>query len=256
MVRDGIDLSPADFYHRLRLGGLHPTTAAPSAGDFLAAFERLRNDGAEAIVAVLLGSQLSATFEAAWQAAQLFNGPPVRLVDSRSVSMGTGFAVLAAARAIARGACLDEVVAAAEAVRDRTQVRFTLETLEYLRRGGRIGAAAAWVGNMLQLVPILAITEAGIIPVTRVRTKSRAVRMMVEEVVTATAGRPTIAAVVHAEAHDEAEQLAAQLQARCKCNELYITGLTPVLGAHGGPGTLGIGWYHADEPLISTNFFS
>src|SRR6185369_6169363 len=140
LLRDGVDLTPARFYEQLEQSDRTPTTAAPSAGDFLSAYQKLAEAGATGIVGVILGSGLSGTFDSAWQAAQLLEGPPVQLIDSGSVSMATGFMALAAARKAAQGADLNTVAQAAEQVRDCLSMRFTLDTLEYLRRGGRIGA--------------------------------------------------------------------------------------------------------------------
>lgn len=249
-MRDGVDISPTRFYRLMTQGKQELSTSAPSVGDFLALYEQLRDAGATQIVGVLLSSGLSATFESAVQAKEMFSGPPVTLIDSGTVSMCTGYGALAAARAAKQGADADAVAAVGKDVCQRMTIRFTVETLEYLKRGGRIGPAAAWVGTLLQVAPILGIESGKIAPVARVRTRTRALNQIIEEAVMSASNRPVRIAVVHAAATDEAEAIAAQLRARTTCRELILSDLSPVLGAHAGPGTLGIGWYVDDDVAV------
>ncbi len=246
VFRDGVDLTPQEFYSRLRMDHYMPTTAAFSPSEFLETFRSLAQEH-EAIVAILLSQDLTGSVEAAQIASQMAPTLPVHIVDSRTAAMAQGFIVLEAARAAAAGATAEQVVARAQEMIPRVQFLATLETLEYLRRGGRIGTAAAFLGSMLQMKPIVGIPPAHgtVVGVARPRTWKRAVEQMLDLMGEAVGERPVHVAVSHGDQEEEAHALAEELRRRFDVRELYITYFTAVMGAHAGP-ALCVAFY-ADE---------
>lgn len=240
--RDGIDITPGEVYRWQRASKTLPTTAAPSAGDFLRVYAAAVQE-ASGVVSIHLPSELSATYAVASMARKLVDGIPIRLVDCRSVAMGQGFVVLEAARAAAAGANLEEVVARADEVASQVRVLAALGTLEYLHRGGRIGGAAAFLGSMLQIKPIVCITDGAVAAFAKPRTMSRAVQLMLQEMAQRAESRPLHVAILHADVLDAAKELRHKIAERFDCMELYITELTPVMGAHAGSGVLGVAFY-------------
>jgi len=241
-LRDEIDIRPEELYRRLREDKSLPTTSAPSVGDFLRTYARLSKQ-AEAIISIHLPANLSAVYLTATTAARLVEEVAVHVVDCRSAAMGQGFIVLEAARAAEKGASVEEVLARIEELIPRVNVFATLDTLEYLHRGGRIGAAAALVGSMLRINPILYIYEGHVGVLGVPRTRKRAIRRMVEIMEERVGSRPVHAAVMHADSLEEAESLRQEVARRFHCLELYVTEFTPVMGAHAGPGVLGLAFW-------------
>lgn len=241
--RDGVDIDPPAFYRRLRESEVFPTTSQPSAGEF-EDFFRQAGAGADAIVGVFITSKLSGTVANAQAALAQLPELTVRVVDSLSVSMGLGFIALAAARAAAAGQSLDAVVAAAEEMRDRIHLIFTVDTLEYLHRGGRIGGAKWLMGTALQIKPLLHFEDGTIEPLAQVRTKRKAIAQMLEVVEERLGGkRMAEAAVIHADSPEEGDAIAEQVRERFGISPVYRTPLSPAIGTHGGPGTVGIVFY-------------
>ena len=251
---EGQDISAAQVAAALRDYTI-VTTSRPTPQVFAETYQRLADEGATAIVSIHLSSQMSGTFEAAQLAAA--EAPvPVEVVDSETIGMAMGFAVVAAAESAAGGA---DVPAVLELVRSRlgpSGVLFYVDTLEHLRRGGRIGAASALLGSALAIKPILAVRGGRIVPVEKVRTSSRAVArieaMVVEQV--AKGGHVVDIAVHHLDAQDRAEQIAGQLRTMVPGSpEVLVVELGAVVGAHVGPGTVAIAVSpHPDEPLPET----
>lgn len=242
VFRDGVDMTSAQFYHRLREDKHLPTTSTPSMGDFLSVFHRLAEE-ADAIVCIHLAREFSATGAIAEEVGQTFQKVPVRVVDSRSAAMSQGFVVLEAAKVAAEGGNLAAVVARAEEMIPRVNLVVMLDTLEYLYRGGRIGPAARLMGSALQFKPILSVENGVVNALERPRTQAKAVRRILEIMADRVGKRPVHAAVVHADAPDKAEQLRQEVASLFDCRELYVTGLTPVMGTHAGPGVLGVAWW-------------
>jgi DegV family protein with EDD domain len=240
--RDGFDISPAEFYRRLRANKYRPTTSAPSVGDFVRVYAAAAQV-ASGIVSIHLPDCLSATIKVAATASQLFDGPAIRIVDSRSATMAQGFVVLEAARTAASGGDLEAVVARAQEVAVKVRFFAMLDTLEYLYRGGRIGGAAALLGSMLQIKPVVYLVDGRVEPLAKPRTRGRAVRCMLQQMEREVDGQPVHAAVMQADAWAEAEKLRAEVAERFDCVELYVTEFTPVMGAHAGPGVLGLAFY-------------
>jgi DegV family protein with EDD domain len=232
-----------EYYEFLRSGGALPTTSQPSVGDFLAVYEPLVERGDE-IYSVHLSGGISGTVHAAEQARDLLverGLAPERMavVDSRTGCAGHGFMAVAAANAAARGADLAGAVEAARAVREDTQLLVAVDTLEYLRRGGRIGAAQAWIGATLKVKPILTI-EGEMQPVERVRTAGRAFERLVAHLESRRADGCDAFAVQHVSAPAEAERLAERGRAIYGRDPELFSEIGPVIGTHTGPGLLGV----------------
>jgi DegV family protein with EDD domain len=241
--RDGVDIDPPTFYRRLRESKTFPTTSQPSAGEFVDFF-RQAGAGADAIVGAFISSKLSGTVPNAQAARAQLPELTIRIVDSLSASMGLGFVALAAARAAAAGQSLDEVVAAAEDMRDRTHLLFAVDTLEYLHRGGRIGGAKRLLGTALNIKPLLYLEEGGIEPLAQVRTKRKAVAQMLDTAEEWLGGRRMAeAAVLHVDNPKEGESVIEQVRDRFGISTVYRTTVSPVIGAHVGPGTVGMSFY-------------
>jgi DegV family protein with EDD domain len=240
---DGIDISAADFYRRLPGSSVHPTTSQPSPGRFAEVYRRLLEDHDE-VVSIHISSKLSGTFASARQGAELAGGERIRVVDSEFASMPLGALVLVAAAAAGRGADASEVVGELSTVREATRVFFAVSTLEYLRRGGRIGSARALLGSVLQIKPILSIEHGEVVPLEQVRTQGRALSRLVELTESCDRGGGLCLVIGHAGAEEVAIDLAERLEGRAE--SLLIQPLGPVVGAHAGPGTVGIAAYPAE----------
>lgn len=243
--RDGIDLTTSEFYKYLRTTDELPTTAAPSVGEFVAIFEEALLD-AEAAVAIHVSSEVTSVCRIAQMAARAIGEDRVQVIDSKSATMAEGFVALAAARAAQAGATLEEVVAVAKKAIPEVRFFAFLETLDYLRRGGRVGGAVAMMGNAIQLKPIVHIVDGEISPLARPRTRSKATRMMLDLMSSEVAGRPVRVAVLHADSLEDAQQLHRQVDEQFECLEVHVTELTPVMGTHTGPGLLGLAFHVED----------
>jgi DegV family protein with EDD domain len=241
--RDGVDIDPAEFYRRLPSSRAFPTTSQPSRGEFEQFFQQA-GASADAVVGVFISSKLSATVTNASLAAGDMAGPEVRVVDSLSTSMGLGFAALAAARAASEGKSLDDVVAAAESVRDRAQVIFVPDTLEFLHRGGRIGGAKRLFGTALNIKPLLHLHDGAVEPLASVRTKKRALATLLSTAQERVGnGRIAEAAVIHAACAEAARAVGENVKKRFGLTSISIADMSPVIGAHAGPGTIGLAFH-------------
>lgn len=238
---EGVDVTPADLAVALSDRRSTVTTSRPAPEDFVTAYRSALASGADGVVSVHLSSDLSGTWDAARLAAIECGADTVRVVDSRSAAMGLGFAVLSAAEAASSGSELSEVEAIAERTVDRTTTLFYVDTLEHLRRGGRIGAAAAWLGTALAVKPLLHVVDGCIVPLEKVRTAGKAVARL-EELALQAAGEFTVdIAVQHLAAPERAAGLADRLRARVpNLHRLYASEVGAVVGAHVGPGLLGV----------------
>ncbi|MFC7491930.1 MULTISPECIES: DegV family protein [unclassified Knoellia] len=237
--REGVDIAAGEVAEALR--GFRPvSTSRPAPQAFLDVYRDLADKGADSIVSVHISADMSSTLGSAQLAAQ--NSPvPVTVIDSRSMGMAMGYAVLAGAALASRGVSAEEV---AEAVRARcaaATVVFYVDTLEHLRRGGRIGKANALVGSALAIKPILGLADGSIVPLERVRTSSRAIARLEELAVEAAGTQAVDIAVHHLDSAERAEKLAERLQSRIDgIKDFMIVELGAVVGAHVGPGTLAI----------------
>lgn len=238
---DGLDLGPAELAAALA-AHTPVSTARATPAEIAAGYRSALDAGAGAVVAVHLSRELSATWEAARLAAEELGGRNVvRVVDSGTVAMGLGFAVLAAARAARAGGSLDDVERVAITTAASTRTFFSVPTLEHLRRGGRISVTAALVGTALAVKPVLGVVAGRIVPLEKVRTASRAVGRLVELAESAAGGHPCTAAVHHLAAPERASALVSLLRQRLPTMADCVTcELGAVLGAHTGPGVFGV----------------
>jgi DegV family protein with EDD domain len=240
---DGVDIDCATFYARLATDPIHPKTSQPTPGDFVRTIEAIE---AQEVVVITLSRPLSGTYESASQAAEMLD-VPVHVVDSYSLSIGLGWQVLAAARAREAGAGVKGMIAAADRVRERLSLLLTVETLEYLHRGGRIGGAAKFLGSVVQLKPLLGVdhTTGTLTAVEKIRTRKRALQRLVDETFRRVdLAKPMRVGILHAAALEDAQLLAEQIQSQVDPLEMITTEITPVLGVHGGPGVVGICAYN------------
>lgn len=238
--RDGLDIGPTELAAALR-EHRKVTTSRPSPADFAATYRTLLAEGAEGVLSVHLSRELSGTWESARLAAREVDPTRVRVVDSGTTGMGLGFAALTAAATAAEGANGDQVEAAAAEAAARTKCFFVVETLEHLRRGGRIGAAAALLGTALAVKPLLHVQDGRIMPLEKVRTTSRALARLVDLAVAAAGDHPVRLAVHHLAAPDRAADLANRLDERIpQSTGCVVSELGAVIGAHTGPGALGV----------------
>jgi DegV family protein with EDD domain len=240
------------FYTRLRMAEQPPTTSQPSIGDFLEVYQPLLEQGQD-VVSIHIAGGMSGTVESARQAAaQLANGRAngtVTVVDSGSACGGLGLVALSAARAAKAGAGAEEVAARAIETRNAFKMWFAVDTLEYLRRGGRIGAASAWLGTALKIKPILTV-ESEITPIERVRTAARARARLRDYAEQRKQDGADVWVVQHIQAPEEAASLVSEAEKVMGHPPLWVSEIGPVIGAHVGPGLLGIGGIppHCLEP--------
>jgi len=240
---DGVDIRPSEFYRKLPNATTHPTTSQPSPGQFAEVFTELLGEYAE-IVSIHISEKLSGTYASAVQAAEMTDSSRVRVLDSHLVSMSLGLLTLAASQMAANGDNADAIVQRAGEMRDRVQTFFSVATLEFLRRGGRIGRASALLGSVLQVKPVLCIRDGLVTPLERVRTFDRALNRIVELAREVDTGKGLCVIVGHGDAEADAERVARELEPVAET--LMIQPLGPVVGAHAGPGVVGVGCYPAD----------
>jgi DegV family protein with EDD domain len=239
-VLDGVDIGPVElaaaFANRLTV-----STSRANPDEFVPVYRQLLDDGAAGVVSVHLSRELSGTWESARLAALEVDAERIRVVDSRTTVMGLGFAVLRAAAAAADGAGVAEVEEVAVRAAAGTRTFFMLETLEYLRRGGRIGAGAALLGTALAVKPLLYVDNGRIVPLEKVRTTGRAMARLVDIAVEAAGSEPVQLAVHHLAAPDRAAELANRVDERLPLSSgCVVSEVGAVIGAHTGPGMLGV----------------
>jgi DegV family protein with EDD domain len=246
VYREGIDITHDLFYSMLAHSRVMPTTSAPSIGDFLAVYEPLLKETDE-IVSIHLSSKLSATYSVACQAAEQLaeRGARVEVIDSGSVSLGMTFIAAAAARAAAGGAGVEEIKRIAGQMSPRIRIIVALDTLEYLRRGGRIGRARAFLGAMLKVKPLLSLRDGEVHPEERVRTKA----MAMERVFQIVTSYPRVkeAAIGYSTNPEDAEELRRRLEVALPAASIRVGRVGPVIGVHAGPGVLGVGVLEGEE---------
>jgi len=248
--RDGIDISPAELYRRMREDKVLPRTSSPSVGEYEGAFRSLLAGGAAGVVCLTLSSRLTMAFAAASLAAATmraeFPSQPVEVVDTRTAARAEGFVALKAAQAAAHGASMEEVVAAAQSARERVGLVATVDTLEYLVRGGRVNLAVGLLGDLLQVKPLLTIQSDGTATcIARRRTRRAALEYMVQYVAERLNNHTRLeVAVMHADAAEEALELQKRAVEVWPEAEVAITDFTAVMGGHTGPGLIGLAYYY------------
>ncbi len=239
---DGVDITAQEFYERLATADVMPTTSQATVGSFVKLFEPHVAKGTP-ILTIVVSDELSGTIQSAETAKAEFPDATIEIVDSKAVSMAQGYQVLAAARAAADGKPFDEVVKLARGASNNIGVLFVVDTLEFLHRGGRIGGAKKLLGTALSLKPVLQLQNGRVEPLENVRTKSKAKARIIDLVEERLRGKEKIRlAALHANAEDEAAELLEAMQQRCDAVETHMTLVSPVIGTHAGPGTVGIAY--------------
>jgi DegV family protein with EDD domain len=245
--RDYVELGPDAFYERLRTAPVLPTTSQPTPQDFLAVYEELA--GYERILSLHISSTLSGTFASAGLAAQELGGDRVRLLDSRTASAAIAMLALAVQRRLESGTSDEEVEALVERYARENSLLFTVDTLEFLAKGGRIGRARALAGQLLNVKPVLTITDGEVVPLTRVRGWGKAMAEFRRRFEESTSDGPGLhVGIAHAQAPDRVAELEQVVrEARPQAEIEHVTSLGAVVGTHAGPGTVGFFWF-TDEP--------
>jgi DegV family protein with EDD domain len=239
--RDYVDIGPADFYERLRTAEELPTTSQPTPQDFQAAYDELA--GYERIFVFPVSAKLSGTFESAQRAASE-TGDRVRVVDTETASAAIAMLALAVQRRLERGTTDEEIAELVDRFKRESGLIFTLDTLEFLARGGRIGRAAGWAGQLLHIKPILTLEDGEVLPLKRVRGNRKAIQEFAEAFRTATSDEPGLrVGIAHAEAPERMAALEELVRDVRPSAEIEVaTTLGPVVGTHAGPGTVGLFW--------------
>ena len=251
VYKDGVDIFPDEFYARLVSSPKLPTTAQPSANDFLQVYKALSDDGHE-VVSVHLSAKFSGTLNSAHQAKAMFesseaDGAPnrIEIIDSGMTSAGLGLVALGAARVAKDGASCNQVLGEVDGALDRVHCYFLLDTLEYLQKGGRIGKASAFLGSLLNIKPILTIKDGEAHPSERVRTRDRGLQRLVD-IVGSHAPAEEIC-IVHSTAPEDAQTLRERLGDLMPQEKIIMSRFGPVVGTYLGPGVLGVGLVSARE---------
>lgn len=240
--RDGVDIYPNEFYKRLQTAKVMPSTSQVLIEDFRVLFTQLLNENYD-ILTIVISQKLSGTMNSALQAAEGLPQDRIRIMDSETTSMAMGFQLIMAARAAEEGKDLDTCLKVAEETREKTGVVFAVDTLEFLHRGGRIGGAARFLGTVLKLKPILEIRDGKVDAIEKVRTKKNAMERLIQIVEERTAGKsPIRLAGLHANAPEDARALLEEATSRMEVVETIFGEVSPVIGTHTGPGTVGIAY--------------
>ena len=243
---DGIDIDPKAFYQRLRRSKTLPSSSQPSVQEFIDFFQRIANK-CDTIVNVLVSSKISGTIDNARKAMENLPNLDIHLIDTLAGSMGAGHIVLAAARAAKEKASVDAVIKAAEHIKERINLLFLVDTLEYLHKGGRIGGAKRYLGTALRIKPLLEFKDGLIQPLEQVRTRKKAISRMLDVAAERLAGKHMEeATVVDIDCPDEGDAFAEIVKKRFSPRQLFRSGVSPVVGTHVGPGALGLAFYAED----------
>lgn len=237
--QDRTELTTEEFWAEMAKAAVLPETAAPSVGAFEETFRRLADNGATGVVCINLSSKLSATMQSAQVAAKSLEGVcPIEVVDSLNASMGIGVQVIRAAEMARDGADVATIVAAIEDLRTRTKVLFTVDTLEFLKKGGRIGAAQALLGSVLSIKPVMKTEDGQVAPAGKVRTRSKALQFIIDE---AKAAPIEQICVMHTMAND-LDDFIKMVEPFAPEGAMIVAQVGPVVGVHTGPGVAGLAW--------------
>ncbi len=239
---ENVNLTNEEFYARLRTDDTHPTTSQPSPGDFQQVYEALADEAdTDSIVCITVSVKLSGTYNSARAAAQTMTGQRIEVVDTELAALAEGALVIEAARLAAAGADADAVLARVRELQPHCGVALTLDTLDYLHKGGRIGRAQHLIGSLLRFRPVLHLDNGELAPLARPRTRRKAVAHLLEYAAERAGGNElTMAGILHADAPGDAAELRRQVEARFRVGELYEGEIGPAIGSHVGPGTVGL----------------
>jgi DegV family protein with EDD domain len=242
VLKDGVDILPPQFYARLKTAKVMPSTSQTTPEEFQQVFAPILDAG-DSILAILISSKLSGTVDSAVQVQARSPKGRIEIIDTLTTAMALGFVTLAAARAVQGGAGLAEAAAVARKAVDSSGVIFVVDTLEFLRRGGRIGGAAAFLGTALNMKPLLTLKDGKVEALDKVRTKKKATERMLDIVEQQIgSARPLRIGTLQAAAEAEAKELLATAQQRFGAEEAVFSEVSPVIGTHVGPGTVGLAW--------------
>ena len=242
-LADGVDIQPDEFYRRLQTAKTMPSTSQATVGSFLSVYRELLDEGRD-VLTIVISSKLSGTYQSAVQAREeLGAGGRIAIVDSLTTSMEMGFHVLESARAAESGALLEECRRIAEEAKKHTGVVFAVDTLEFLHRGGRIGGASRFLGTALGIKPILEVRDGKVEALEKVRTRRRSLERIANIVIGRVGDRrPVRLAAVHANAPEDAAFVLEKASAALEPIETLISPVSPVIGTHTGPGTVGLAY--------------
>lgn len=239
---DGVDITPSKFYARLKTAEVMPTTLQVTIGSFKDIFGPMVADGRQ-IVAIVGSTELTATMNSAEQAKAMFPQAAIEIIDSQGVAMSLGFQALAAARIVNGGKSYQEVIAIARQAKEHSGVMFVVDTLEFLHRGGRIGGASRLLGTALNLKPLLELRDGRVESVKKIRTKAKDRARLLDIMEDRLAGRSQVRlSALHAAAEGEAWKLMEEAEKRGNPVEIIFSEVTPVIGTHAGPGTVGLAY--------------
>lgn len=243
VYRDGVDITPEIFFKKVKESTVFPKTSQPSVEEFYQAYQNIfeKYPDTEAIISIHISAKLSGTVGSANAARELLpQKDKIFVVDSKLTELALGVVVIELAKAIEKGAKLDELMNLAEKMYLNSNIKFTVDTLEYLYRGGRIGAAQAWMGSVLQIKPILELKEGAIEPVERVRTKQK-VRARIIELIREYAGRdPVKIAIAYSDNYEEALEISQEVKNTLNITDFYMGSFSCTILSHIGPGSWGI----------------
>ncbi|MBN2047027.1 MAG: DegV family protein [Anaerolineaceae bacterium] len=249
ILRDGVDIQTDEFYEKLKTADVLPTTSQPSPADFKTVFDSLLADGYE-ILAILISSGISGTVNSAVQAKAMLPDAPIEILDSMSTSLIVHFQIMEAVEALQAGANLTKAREAAESVLNRSAIYFTVQTLEFLERGGRLSKMEAAAGNLLKIRPILSLADGKIISKTKTRTYKKAVRMIADIIAEELQGHQLKRiAGLYTEDPETCREIVDELSERIcgeKKEDAFISLISPVIGTHTGPGTFGLAYLYED----------
>ncbi len=239
---DGVDMSASEFYDKLRSDAVFPSTTQPSVAEFEELYKRVGGEASDILVVTLSG-ELSGTLNSAVQAKSMMPDMSIEIIDTRTMSMAAGYVALAAAREAKAGGSLAACVEAAKAANENVGVLVTLDSLEYLHRGGRIGGARKLLGGALNIKPILTVADGIVQDAGKVRTRRKALKHLITSVTDAVDGKSGVRlAGLHASSPDDAAFVLEECSVAVNAVETLMTELSPVVGAHVGPGGVGIAW--------------
>jgi len=236
---EGITIDRPTFFRKLE-GDVIPTSSQPAPGKFVEVYQELAEEG-HSILTIVVTSKHSGTYQSALLAKSMLPEADIEVFDSLSISMGTGYQVLAAARAAEEGKGMGEILQLLEGIRSRMNLHFTPATLKYLQKSGRVGKLAGALGSLLNVKPIIKVEDGTLEAFQNVRTRSKALERLVELTVEAVGtSNPVKVAIIHAEVPTEAEALRERLERTLNCEEMHVVDLACSLTVHGGPGIIGI----------------
>lgn len=238
-LRDGVDITADQFYERLAKAAVMPSTSQASPATFEKIYRDLLDKGND-VLAIVISHKLSGTYQSAILAKETIGGDRIAVVDSLTTAMAMGYIILEAAKAAEKGASLEECAAAAESAKARSGIVLTVDTLEFLHRGGRIGGAQRLMGTLLGLKPLLEVSDGRIEPLEKVRTRSKAHARMVEVVAERVGNKPVSIGVIHAVSLEGAENVLRMCCEKMNVVESNLASVSPAIGANIGPGVVGI----------------